>query len=77
MLMSQYTNVHEQNRESLPHLGGYPFLKIPERIETNKLNRRRTTRAETTGWLCNADDAEKSRMPMDGWVMSQPLALHI
>jgi hypothetical protein len=49
---------------------------IPERIETNEIEPK-VHQPGGDGWFCNADDAEKLRMPMDGWVMSQPPALHI
>lgn len=75
-LQDTHVTIYVNKIESLPHLGGYPFLKIPERIETNEIEPK-VHHPGGDGWLCNVDDAEKLRMPMDGWAMSQPPALHV
>ncbi|KAH6957014.1 hypothetical protein DER45DRAFT_539778 [Fusarium avenaceum] len=66
---------HSQDA-SLPHLGGYPFLQLPERIDVGD-QIKRMHQPGGDGSLCNADDAENSTMPMDGRRMSQPPVLNI
>lgn len=66
---------HSQDA-SLPHLGGYPFLQLPERIDAGD-QIKRMHQPGGDGSLCNADDAENSTIPMDGRRMSQPPVLNI